>query len=203
MAEIDWEKFEWVADHAVVMFSLTFVEGLAPEAVLGMLGADMAPEALDPEQLVLAAGPDRRGVRVAPIGAWSVLIELDSLMGGRDQVLRPLSSDGRRVFNTLATGSGMKSVSYWCDGQQLCQLDPIMPEHRVGTQPDALVEHMTAVGMGPELPEDQIPPSGAMVALAERVTGVAADRGLVLNARWPAGFVDQYYARTGRTARRG
>ncbi|MCP2168263.1 hypothetical protein LX83_005141 [Goodfellowiella coeruleoviolacea] len=48
---------------------------------------------------------------------------------------------------------------------------------------------MNAVGMRTDTPEAAPAPLAAPLELAERLTGVTADRALVLDAAWPAGFV--------------
>lgn len=185
---VELERYAWTEDDSVVMYCLTYVEGVSAVDVLRFLEADVMPVVMGPEQVAIeAARRRRRGVRVATVGHWAVLVELASSLGNMPETLERLSM-GSRALCVLQTGAGMDLVSYYERGVLMCQFEPTLPRVRRGTDPDRFLSDMKAVGIDPDAPEGFLTPTLAAVAFAERVTGVGADERLVLERELPAGL---------------
>ncbi|MFD7658682.1 DUF6461 domain-containing protein [Actinosynnema sp. NPDC059797] len=181
------EVFEWLHDEAVVMWCLTFVEAVGADDVLAAFGAEPLGEPASWATLPVNASERGSGVRVAPLGRWSLAIELESILGSGERVLRGLSRGGR-ALNLLRTGSGLELVQYWVRGELVCGFEPGMEESRGGAAPDALLGDMAAVGMVSGSGREAEAPVEAPFLLARRLTGITADRALVLGSAWPAGI---------------
>ncbi|MEW2500037.1 DUF6461 domain-containing protein [Amycolatopsis sp. NPDC047767] len=187
MLDAGKDPFGWTDDPALAMVCLTFVEGLTPAEILGILSAEELDVPMEPGPLSVLAGDDRSGIRVAQSGGWAVAVELESLVATAPDVLRSLSGSSRRAVQVTRTGSGMEGFGYWCDGELLCQFDPISPATRTGRNPDVLVTEMRASGLDPSPAE--VLPGNEMYWLAAEVSGVVADTHLVLGAELSAGLV--------------
>lgn len=169
------------------MVCTTFVEELPPTEIFEILHAEQLDSRMSSTQLAMAVGNDRKGIRVADMGAWALTIELESLVAVRDEVLARLSASRRRVVQVYRTGSGMESFGYWRDGELQCRFEPTNPARRTGCDPDVLVSEMRASGIEPASAE--MLRGYEMYTLAAEVTGVIADTGLVLEAELESGLV--------------
>ncbi|MGW4489420.1 DUF6461 domain-containing protein [Amycolatopsis sp. NPDC004368] len=181
------DPFAWADDPAVVMVCLTFAEGITPGEVFGILSAEELAAPRKPGPLSVLAGGDRSGIRVAQVGGWAVVVELESLVAAKPDVLAGLSASGKRAVQVARTGSGLEGFAYWRDGELRCRFDPIDPTTRTGSNPDGLVTQMRAAGIDPS--RGKALQGNEMFRLAAAVSGVVADADLVLGAELAAGLV--------------
>ncbi|MEV4601806.1 DUF6461 domain-containing protein [Amycolatopsis sp. NPDC049253] len=181
------DPFGWTQDPSVVMVCTTFVERLSPTPIFEVLHAEQPNSRMSSTQLAIAVGDDREGIRVADIGSWALVIELESLVAVRDEILARHSRSRRRVVQVYRTGSGMESFGYWRDGESQCRFEPTNPARRTGRDPDVLVGEMRASGIDPASAE--MLPGYEMYTLAAEVIGVIADTGVVVEAELEAGLV--------------
>ncbi|MEV8610959.1 DUF6461 domain-containing protein [Amycolatopsis sp. NPDC051373] len=158
-----------------------------PGEILGILSAEELDVPMRPGPLSVLAGGDRSGIRIAQSGGWAVVVELESLIATKPEVLRSLSTSGRRAVQVSRTGSGLEGFVYWRDGELQCQFDPISPVARTGSNPDVLATEMRASGIDPSRAE--MLRGHEMYRLAAEVSGVVADTNLVLEAELSAGLV--------------
>ncbi|WP_134727422.1 DUF6461 domain-containing protein [Amycolatopsis nivea] len=186
MSDVGDEPFGWTNDPSVVMVCLTFVRDASLDEIFRVLAAQPFGTVATPFSLGDLTNSTNSGIRIAQDGQWAVVVELESLAATKSEILAALSR-GREVVQVFRTGSGMENFSYWRDGEQWCQFDPINPSVRTGSRPDSLVAEMRACGISPD--------GGAMVEgtglyrLAATLTGLVADTALVLDAALPAGSI--------------
>jgi hypothetical protein len=182
--------FGWVLDPSVVMFCLTCVRAMPAGVLLSQAGADASGSLEADAAAVESMALDRQalGVRAAPVGDWSVLIEFQSLTGADPQWVTSLSP-GREVVSVYQTGAGMGGFLYAQDGTLLTMFEPALAATRSGAQPDRLLEQMRAVSIDPDGEDTGVDPGPAALELVARITGVRLSDEVVRVSSWPAGFL--------------
>jgi hypothetical protein len=177
--------YAWFNDHWLrEAFCITLVRGLDEAEVLRRFGGEHSP----PRRLTEAEVgklseplPSRylQLVLVAMADGWSVAVEDNGFEGSRPEVLRALSR-GSQAVSVYRNVNALGYFSDAVDGALLVQFELLFPQRRWGSQPDLLLPQMRAVGLDPDWHE---PPYGeldtAALALAERVTGVRLDPGIL------------------------
>jgi hypothetical protein len=176
--------YAWFNDHWLRQgFCITLVRGLDEAEVLRRFGGERSqPRTLTVAEAGELSASSHAGypqlVLVATADGWSVALEDNGFEGWRPEVLRALS-DGTRAVSVFDNGNeGYFSSA--ADGRLLVQFELLFPQRRWGAQPDLLLPQMRAVGLDPDW---QQPPPGeldtAALALAERVTGVQLNPGML------------------------
>ncbi|GLY47778.1 DUF6461 domain-containing protein [Lentzea sp. NBRC 102530] len=184
------DDFEWVSDPATVMFCVTCVQNMSAEDLLSAVGAtrigDTRWNAEDAQVVPFRQGD--AGLRVAPAGEWSVLIEFHSLKGADGDWLREISRE-RTAVSYYHTGGGLERFSLAVDGEVVTEFEPALAAHRTGSSPDHLVDDMRAVGIDPDGSSEHDHLGPATLELLARLTGVRATSRMVVTERWPAGAI--------------
>jgi hypothetical protein len=195
MAEATAADYAWFKDHWLhEAFCITLVRGADGAEVLRRFGGERGQL----RRLTLGEAGELSGsfhagypqlVLAARSGGWTVAVEDNGWEGTRPEVLRALSR-GTRAVSVYRNINALSLFSLAVDGALVVQFEPLFPGVRWGGQPDLLLPRMRAVGLDPDWPE---PPYGelgtAALALAERVTGVHLDPGILDGAHLAAEIV--------------
>ncbi|MGC7100694.1 DUF6461 domain-containing protein [Amycolatopsis lurida] len=184
----------WVDDEWLVLYCVTGVRSGDTESMFAAVEADFSDGLILNADEAAAAAASRgvRPVRIALSGEWSVLIELDSMLGAKEKGYTALSRGTDAVVVHASEGSGL--VRYVRDGEDISTFEPISPSFRYGREPDRFVESMHAAGLLPE--NDEFAGIGVKV-----LKFVAAEFGLVLSREvvfdhaWPTAFVPRFRQR--------
>jgi Family of unknown function (DUF6461) len=177
--------YAWFEDHWLrEAFCLTLVRGLDEPELLARFGGERSR----PRPLTLAEAAERsmsfqagypQLVLAARRGGWAVAVEANGWEGSRPEVLRAVSA-GTRAVSVYRNVNALGFVSLADDGALAVQFEPLFPERRWGGRPDLLVDQMRAVGLDPDQARPLLGRADlAALALAERVTGVRIDPGLL------------------------
>ncbi|MFC7330627.1 DUF6461 domain-containing protein [Marinactinospora rubrisoli] len=159
-------------------YCLSYVRGLSKTEALRRLGADdrdmrclPIAEAVEADLCSQFAPPCT--AHVLSLAGWALVIEPTGCRAARPDVYRTLSAETEMV-SVRVVMEHRYEFRWVIDGVLQTCFDARSPEIRRGTRPDALVEHMTAVGVLPAPPEpgDGPEPGAAVLAIADRVTGV-------------------------------
>ncbi|GAA4918168.1 DUF6461 domain-containing protein [Streptomonospora salina] len=156
-------------------FCLSYVRGLGKTAALGRLGvAERDLRCLPIAEAVeaaLCASDDRppMTVHALAMGGWTVIIEPTGCRATRPECYRALSAETELVSVRVLMGHRYE-FRWVIDGVLQTCFDARTPQTRRGTRPDSLDEQMSAVGLGGTAAESD--PGAAVLALADRVTGV-------------------------------
>jgi Family of unknown function (DUF6461) len=185
VAEATAADYAWFNDHWLrEAFCITLVRGLDEAEVLRRFGGEHSPaRRLTVAEVGKLSEPlpsrDLQLVLVAVADGWSVAVEANGFEGSRPEVLRALSR-GSQAVSVYRNVNALGYFSDAVDGALLVQFELLFPQQRWGSQPDLLLAQMRAVGLDPDWHE---PPHGevdtAALALAERVTGVHLDPGIL------------------------
>lgn len=177
-ADYAWLEGHWLREA----FCFTLVQGLDEAEVLRRLGGERSrPGTLTVAQATELSYSFQAGypqlVLATTAGGWAVAVEDNGWEGARPEVLRALTR-GTRAVSVYRNVNALGHFSHAVDGELLVQFEPLFPERRWGARPDLLLPQMRAVGLDPDWDE---PPYGEVdaAALAERVTGVHLDPGLL------------------------
>jgi hypothetical protein len=176
-ADYAWLKDDWA-------FCCSLVRGLDAVEVLRRFGG----ERTRPRPLTLAEAGQLSGlfhagypqlILVAKAGGWSVAVEDNGWEGTRPAVLRALSR-GTRAVSVHSTVGALGHFNYAGDGEVLVSFELLFPHRRLGSQPDLLLPQMRAVGLDADRHERSYHDAViAALALAERITGVHLDPGVL------------------------
>lgn len=159
-------------------FSFVWVRGVRPAQVLERMGAKEL-ERIGWRQLVGAGDGQRGVVEKLYVGvsrlddSWSLVIEDNGTLGRADELLRPLSAGTTVVCVDKAAGEGWRFLLLE-DQEVGLDFDPGAPERRTGKRAAELAGAVAAAGLG----AGEDPAAGAF-ALAERITGVRVDLGML------------------------
>lgn len=182
VAETTAADYAWLKDDWAFCFSL--VRGLDEVEVLRRFGGERA----QPRTLTLAEAGQLSGsfhagypqlILVAKAGSWSVAVEDNGWEGTRPEVLRALSR-GTQAVSVHSTVGALGHFNYAVDGEVLVSFELLFPHRRLGSQPDLLLPQMRAVGLDADRHEPSYDDAViAVLALAERITGVHLDLGVL------------------------
>ncbi|MFE6104175.1 DUF6461 domain-containing protein [Streptomyces laurentii] len=160
-------------------YCFTLVRGLPPVELTSRLEGRPQPALHGIAAVVDAAfaryGHEEDGrqvVAMTTVGDWTLLIEPNGYFGATEDHALPVSAGTSWVshfVNINALGTFL-----WAEDRTLrLSFDPMFPEERWGSTPDALLDAMHHAGFPfEESPEPDLS-SPAAFALAEHVTGVA------------------------------
>jgi uncharacterized protein DUF6461 len=197
--------YAWVDEEDPATFEaycLTLARGLAPAEFLARLGA--SPEAprtgisalYEPSYDVWADNERRRDRQYLFIGAtavpgdggdWALGVEINGYLGVTREAIIPLSASTRIVSHSRSVGAVDRF--YWVeDGEIRLYFEPLFPDYREGSTPDALADVMREVGFDLREDAEVEHPTEAAFALAERLTGVRVTMGLLEESRYDCGI---------------
>ncbi|MEV7510379.1 DUF6461 domain-containing protein [Streptomyces sp. NPDC091201] len=176
----DYAWFENDFPDIAEAYCFTLVRGLSPAELTARLegrpeaplrGIDAVVDAAF-AQYGLGDG-ERQLVAMTTVGEWTLLIEPNGYLGVTEDRVLPASAGAHWVshfVNINAVGTFL-----WAEDRvlRLC-FDPMFPEDRWGTTPDALLDVMERMGfpLDEETPEEDLSAPAAF-ALAEHLTGIA------------------------------
>jgi Family of unknown function (DUF6461) len=185
VAEATAADYAWLNDHWLrEAFCITLVRELDQVEVLRRVGAEHSrPRTLTAAEAGELSGSFQAGypqlVLVARADGWSVAVEGNGWEGSRLEVLRALSG-GTQAVSVYRNVEALGYFNYAVDGQVLVSFELLFPQRRWGSQPDLLLPQMRAVDLDPDRHQpsyDDVVISA--LALAERVTGVHLDPGML------------------------
>ncbi|WP_460862920.1 DUF6461 domain-containing protein [Nocardiopsis coralliicola] len=170
----DYAWFEEAQPDLAEAFCLTYVRDLDKTGCLERLGA--APKRLRPLPLADALEAGMCSDDMPPqtahalcVNGWTVIVEPTGCRAVRPDFYRALSA-GTELVSVRVRMDLRYEFRWVVDGVLHTFFDARTPAQRRGTRPDALASEMSSVGlMDLDEPDD---PAAAVLALAERVTGV-------------------------------
>jgi hypothetical protein len=197
--------YAWVAEDPAIFeaYCLTLARGVASAEFLARLGA--RPEAprtgigalYEPSYDVWADNERRAthhdfnlfiGVTSVPGdgGDWALGVEINGFLGVTPEAIVPLSAGTRIVSHSR---NNAVHRFYWAeDGDIRLHFEPLFPDYREGSTPDALVDVMQEVGFDLREDAELDYPAEAAFALAERLTGVRVTMGLLDESNYECGI---------------
>ncbi|GAA1991377.1 hypothetical protein GCM10009799_16570 [Nocardiopsis rhodophaea] len=155
-------------------YCLSYVRGLTKAEALGRLGVAERRLRCLPIAEAVEAGLSAEGVPPLTVHAlsvhgWTVVVEPTGCRVTRPECYRQLSAETELVSVRVLMDQRFE-FRWVVDGVLQTFFDAANPSVRRGTRPDALEDQMRALGLTDEA--DLPDPGAALLALAERVTGV-------------------------------
>lgn len=186
-----------------VGYTLTLVRGVAPSALLTLVGAEprgvceglrelieqhqeFLDETDDWPESFLAGAFTVRGEG----GDWTLALDFGGDLGTRPRLWEALSA-GTRVVSHSSNGGKPMDFFHWHENGEL-RTTFEWPADRTGSTPDELNALMREVGLNPS--GDQAPDvdrKAAVFALTERLTGVQVTEELLADAEYRIGEVPE------------
>ncbi len=157
-------------------YALILARGVAYDQVPRVLGGEPCGTGRGFDAIVglTLDGGDTAGVVAVPGdgGDWAVILGCTDVLAMRPQVLRTLSTGGRVVAHSGNGGKPMDFFHWYEDGE--CRAEFECPGGWDGSAPDSLLPLMREVGcaVDEDHEQDYLTEKAAVVALAERLTGV-------------------------------
>ncbi|MFE5482298.1 DUF6461 domain-containing protein [Streptomyces sp. NPDC056527] len=189
-------------------YGLTLVRGVAPGDVLRVMQAEPQGAGMGVDELIERQGDLRDatdywddsfivGAFTVPGagGDWALVLHLDGGVGMRPRFLEALSAGGRAVSHSTNGGAPIDLFHWYENGELRTSFE--WPTHRYGSTPDDLLPLMREVGfdLSEDEDEDGTGPStdtkAAVLALAERLTGVQVTEALLKDAQYLLGQVPE------------
>ncbi|MFI5755467.1 DUF6461 domain-containing protein [Streptomyces sp. NPDC051569] len=185
-------------------YALTLVRGVAPGEVLRVmeaepLGVCAGVDALIERQQELLDASDYwdastiAGAFTVPGegGDWTLVLHFDGGMAMRPRFLEALSAGGRAVVHSSNGGKPIDLFDWYEAGELRTTFE--WPTTREGSTPDDLNSVMREVGF--DLSDDDsgahVDTKAAVLALAERLTGVRVTEDLLRDAEYQLGHVPE------------
>lgn len=175
----DYTWFEDDFPDLAAAYCLTLVRDLSPTEVTSRLeGKPEAPlrgvsAVVDAtfDQYARAQG-DQPMIALTTVGDWTLLIEPNGYLGVDETRALPASSGTTWVSHFVNVNS-VGTFLWIADQETRTRFDPLFPDERWGSTPDALLGAMQHIGFpfGEDEAETDLP-SLAAFALAEHLTGV-------------------------------
>ncbi|MFI0486238.1 DUF6461 domain-containing protein [Actinomadura sp. 9N215] len=160
MLKVTNDGVEWVDDGLLLgeVFCLTFLKNVDETEALSRLGG--LPDTLRPRTLdeaTEAYGSYEEGYAefafALNLGAWTVLVEPDSVQGSCTGPLTALSQ-GTEAVSVRRNDYADHAFRYAVDGTLVTGFEPTWPDHRWGSEPDRLLGQMRAAGLDPDADDD-------------------------------------------------
>ncbi|MEU4493815.1 DUF6461 domain-containing protein [Streptomyces sp. NPDC023998] len=202
-----WIRSSPLFRHALETgYTLTLVRGVAPGDVLRVMEAEpqgtcTGVDALIERQEELLDATDYwdesfiSGAFTVPgaSGDWTNVLHFDGGVGMRPRFLEALSAGGRAVVHSSNAGKPIHLFHWYEDGELRTTFE--WPTVRDGSTPDALNSVMREVGF--DLSDDEgdtgarVDTKAAVLALAERLTGVRVTEELLRDADYHVGHLSE------------
>ncbi|WP_338671562.1 DUF6461 domain-containing protein [Streptomyces sp. SCSIO 30461] len=187
-------------------YGLTLVRDVAPDDVLRAMGAEVQGTCTGLDELIEQHLDQRdatdywddafiAGVFTVPgtQGGWTLILQFDGGVGMRPRFLEALSADGRAVTHSTNGGAPIDLFHWYEAGELRTTFE--WPTDRYGSTPDDLLPMMSEIGFDLSEDEDDTGPStdtkAAVLALAERLTGVRVTEELLKDAVYQLGHVPE------------
>ncbi|PSK96460.1 hypothetical protein CLV63_11155 [Murinocardiopsis flavida] len=157
-------------------FCLSYVRGLTKTEALRRLGAAerslrSLPIAEAVEAGLCCEGTPPLTAHALCVEGWAVIIEPTGCRATRPEMYRALSAETELVSVRVVMDHRYE-FRWIVDGVLQVFFDARTPDIRRGVRPDSLSPEMASVGLMGELDPDEVDPGAAILALADRVTGV-------------------------------
>lgn len=212
MTSVTAQDYAWIRSSPVFRtaleggYGLTLVRGVSPSDVLRAIGAEpqgtcTGVDALIEQHMDQRDATDYRddsfiaGAFTVPgtDGNWTLVLQFDGGVGMRPRFLEALSADGRAVAHSTNGGAPIDLFHWYEAGELRTSFE--WPTGRYGSTPDDLVPVMREIGFDLTEDEDGSGPStdtkAAVLALAERLTGVRLTEELLKDAEYHLGLVPE------------
>ncbi|MFJ8108293.1 DUF6461 domain-containing protein [Streptomyces sp. NPDC096132] len=212
MTSVTADDYAWIRSSPVFRhalqtgYTLTSVRGVAPEEVLRRMEAEPQDVCLGVDTLIERQGElldatdywDESflaGAFSVPGegGDWTLVLAFDGGGGMRSRFLEALSAGGRAVVHSSNGGKPIHLFHWYEDGVLRTTFE--WPTARDGSTPDDLNSLMREVGF--DLSDDEsdtgtrVDTKAAVLALAERLTGVPVTEELLRDAEYRLGLVPE------------
>lgn len=189
-----WSDYQWVEEHWLFSgVTLSVVSPATTSLVLASLPKVLASQPRTIDDLD-APWPGISGphavVGVIEHRTGTIVVEIES--SASEPTMLALST-GRRAATYYVGGHGGGRFTWYESGTVKCSFDHDIPEHRSGSDPDAVVPFITAIGgfsgVGKAIRRDAAAehhPAAAIMALLERLSGVDMPQSLILDSTYLA-----------------
>ncbi|MEU6895899.1 DUF6461 domain-containing protein [Streptomyces sp. NPDC046557] len=187
-----------------VGYTLTLVRGISPSELFRIVGAEPRDEECEglgdlifEQQEFLdefEEWPDAflTGAFTVPGkgGEWTLALEFGGDLGTRPRLMEALSAGTRAVSHSSNGGKPMDFFHWYEDGELRTTFE--WPADRSGSTPDELNAMMGAVGLNSSGDTDpSVDTKAAVMALAERLTGVRVTAQLLAESEYQLGVVPE------------
>ncbi|NUS57552.1 MAG: hypothetical protein HOV66_22250 [Streptomycetaceae bacterium] len=208
MSSVTAADYGWIRSSSIfpygieVGYTLTLVRGVPPQQVLRVMDAeprgvcDGVDDLIEQQQELHDELEDWdesfiAGAFTAPGdgGDWTVVLHFDGGIGMRHRFLETLSAGSRAVMHSSNGGKPIHQFSWYEDGELRTNFE--WPTARTGTRPDELLPLMREVGFDPsgDGTDHYLDRKAAVLALAERLSGVPLTEDLLRHAEYQLGHV--------------
>ncbi|MFC8201557.1 DUF6461 domain-containing protein [Streptomyces sp. NPDC057298] len=206
-----WIRTSPLFRHAMESgYTLTLIRARTPREVLRVMGAE--PRGTGEGTAVLIEADDAHRAEVdydywdesyvagafstpGENGAWTLVLGFDGGLGIAGACVETLSKGGRVVAHSTNGGKPIHLFHWFEDGELRTTFEG--PSSRDGNTPDELVPLLREVGLPltPEGEHDESAPDvdvkAAVLALAERLTGIRVTESLLQDATYELGLVPE------------
>lgn len=178
-ADYGWLKEQY--KDLLEAYCVTLVKGLAPEELIRELGAEPDERVTGVADLAEPSydawdeyGGDELLVGAAALGDWTLMVEYNGYVGNAARVMLPVSR-GRTVVSHFRNINAVGHFHWFEDGTERLHFEPLFPDQRDGSDPDALLAEMREAGFALDGGSDGNSVrrhTEAAFALAHHITGV-------------------------------
>ncbi|GAA1904812.1 hypothetical protein GCM10009716_13470 [Streptomyces sodiiphilus] len=168
-------------------YCFTLVRDVSPDDLINRLGGRREGTTDDITAFVdHSYGPTLDGDfgAMAALGPWTLLIEPNGYLGVNEERAMPASA-GTCWVSHFVNVNRVGAFLWAEDEEARLRFDPMFPNHRWGSTPDALLETMRHIGfhLGDEKPENCLSRQAAF-ALAGHLTGVSLSARLLMETTY-------------------
>ncbi|WP_406364570.1 DUF6461 domain-containing protein [Streptomyces sp. NBC_00645] len=212
MTSVTADDYAWIRSSSVFQYALetgytlTLVRGVAPGEVLRVMDAEPRGTCAGVDDLIGRQVEEFEatdyseesfiaGVFTVPGagGDWTLVLHFDGGVAMRPRFLEALSAGGRAVVHSSNGGKPIHLFHWYEDGELRTTFE--WPTVREGSTPDDLNSVMREVGFDLRDDEDgvgaRVDTKAAVLALAERLTGVRVTEELLQGAEFQLGHLPE------------
>ena len=211
MTSVTADYYAWIRSSSVFRYALetgytlTLVRGVAPGEVLRVMDAqprgtcagvdDLIGRQVEEFEATDYSESFIAGVFTVPGtgGDWTLVLHFDGGVAMRPRFLEALSAGGRAVVHSSNGGKPIHLFHWYEDGELRTTFE--WPTVREGSTPDDLNSVMREVGFDLRDDEDgagaRVDTKAAVLALAERLTGVRVTEELLQGAEFQLGHLPE------------